>query len=566
MNVNQFPTARQIAGSITLAATLSALTGIAPSQAAGLPQGPGIRFARPIAVAHRSLPLFRLTRTAPPSAFVAHSLGSKYRFAMENTRLVARDAHHVLQAYVDAESGEAQIFPDLDAHGGAPATAASITQAAAAVFARRDIIPSDATQLRLGDPEPIFSQSASLTADGKTRPNGSPDLLFTYVPAIRYAAGLPVYGNGSQATVGIGNDGSIRALVRRWQAARPAAEVTPSMTSVQIAGSIDAQVRGLVNDDTTVVVDSVTPAYYDGDAKFLQPVYEFEATLHPRAHGAPTEHLRGFVPFGKLAEPLPVLGQRTGPPPAKPQTAGGIANVNEITLGQYANRDGTMQDMANAYLNGFDSVSPGHYGPPIVRTQWYWAYPYEVEANANSYLNAVNVAYTMPHGDWWENTTYSNYADFWYVDQIGVGGNPGYGAASGGQLATWIIDSCEVIPSYYDLQYTTGNGNTAFNNWWPVFQGLHRALGFRTEMLLGEDSMNQNIATSMAMGAGADSAFYNDVAAVNFGSPYLDTHLNLNVHFDRVSIMRDPRNYNESIYAVQGQSASGQLNNVWMGN
>jgi hypothetical protein len=30
--------------------------------------------------------------------------------------------------------------------------------------------------------------------------------------------------------------------------------------------------------------------------------------------------------------------------------------------------------------------------------------------------------------------------------------------------------------------------------------------------------------------------------------------------------MYDPRNASESIFSVQGQSASGQLTNVWMGN
>ena len=324
--------------------------------------------------------------------------------------------------------------------------------------------------------------------------------------------------------------------------------------------------KNYVERDVTITVDSIKPAYYDGNAKYLQPVYEFEATMHPSSKITSNEHVRGFVPVGKLVEPIRVLGVKNGAGPSSPHPAGsGGPMVSQIMLGQYANDDGSMQDMANAYYNGFDSVSPGVYGPPINRIQWYWAETWQVLSDANSYLNAMNVAYTMPHGNWWVNTTNGTGGSPWYVDQIGVGGNPGYGSASGGHLAAWIIDSCEVIPSYYDLQYTTGNGNSAFTYWWPVFQGLHRALGFRTEMLLGEDTMNYDIAQSMAEGAGADNAFYNGVAAVSFGT-YTDGHLGLTVHYDRVSIMHDPRNYNETIYAIQGQSASGTLNNVWMSN
>jgi hypothetical protein len=299
-------------------------------------------------------------------------------------------------------------------------------------------------------------------------------------------------------------------------------------------------------------------------------VYSFFATIR-YLHGGKDDHVRGYVPFGNLAEPLPTLGGISSATPPQPISGngqhGGIVNGNpsQITLGQYANDDGSMQDMANAYYSGFDSVSPGRYGPAINRTQWYYATVCMYYSCANSYVNDVQIAYTSPHGDWWENTTDSNDMGFFYIDQIGTGGNPGYGSSKTGRMVTWIMDSCENIPSYYDLQYTTGNGNNAFNNWWQVFQGLHRVLGYRTEMLLGEDTMNYDIAQALAEGANAGSAYYNEVAAVSY-STYTDAHLNLTVHYDRVSIMNDQRNGSESIYSVQGQSATSNMNNSWMGN
>lgn len=57
------------------------------------------------------------------------------------------------------------------------------------------------------------------------------------------------------------------------------------------------------------------------------------------------------------------------------------------------------------------------------------------------FLNAVNIAYTVPPGDWLYNTTLSNYGDAWYLPNIGTGGNPGFGldASVGRDLnAAWF--------------------------------------------------------------------------------------------------------------------------------
>jgi hypothetical protein len=577
---NQPSRRTRIASGLTLASTLSSLILAVPAPAAGLPQAGGITFAATIPAVTKPLPLFALAQTAAPTAFVGAAMHGKHAMAMEGSRFVSRDAKGVLQAFADARTGESQIFPDFSASGAA-AQPAALTRTAAAVFARPDVIPKDATQMRLGDSTPVFAAAASRDSSGATHATGAPQLLFTYVTADRFAAGLPVTGKGSHVTVGVGNDGSIRAFVRDWKAAVPAGTVVPTASAAQVQREIAAQLQPLQGRYGSISVDSVKAAYYDGDAKFMQPVYEFVATLGAR--GTLQDHIRGYVPVGKLAEALPIVGQAPagGPPPTAPSLANAprgigkhaMGNPYEITLGQYVNRSCTTGanclDMANAYLNGFDSVPAYWYGLPIVRTQWLWAYSFEVLGAANYYLNSVNVGYTNPHGDWYLNTTIGNYVptgDPWYVNQIGTGGNPGFGAAAGGQLATWIVDSCEVIPSFYDKQYTTGNGYNAFNYWWPVFQGLHRALGFRTQMLLGEDTMNYNIARYMAEGANADGAFYNEVAAAGTFPTYYDSHLGLYVHYDRVSTMNDVRNAYESIYSVQGQSAAGSLTNRWMGN
>ena len=131
------------------------------------------------------------------------------------------------------------------------------------------------------------------------------------------------------------------------------------------------------------------------------------------------------------------------------------------------------------------------------------------------------------------------------------------------------MDSCENAPSYYDLQVTTGNGNNAFNAWWPVFQGLHRVIAYRTMMLINQTGFDQQFGTDAEVGTNIGSAWYNDNASwySQYSSyTYLDTHLNIYVHYGSASLFQDSRNLKETIYNVQGQSASSNLNNSWMGN
>ncbi|MGA3318350.1 MAG: DUF6345 domain-containing protein [Candidatus Korobacteraceae bacterium] len=184
----------------------------------------------------------------------------------------------------------------------------------------------------------------------------------------------------------------------------------------------------------------------------------------------------------------------------------------------------------------------------------------------------MNVAYTEPHGDWLLNTTLSNYGDLWYVPNIGTGGNPGFGAAAGGVLATWVIMSCEVVPSMYDRQNEAGasdNPYTAFDAWWPVFQGLHNVIGFRTQMLYPDDSLQFGFGYAASLGGDLNAAWFQEVAAndPNDG-PYQDTHLKGTpwVHYDRASTMIDARDLGQSIFSVGAQSASTTLWNFWMSN
>ena len=249
--INSPPTAQEAndvntrtATTLGIALTATLATQAVPAGAAILGQSGNFALSTQVPRAAGSLPLYRLARTAAPSAFVQSVVGGAgLSLRSEGSRFVARDAKGVLRAYSDPAPGEAQIFPDLTVRGGSPDLGA-MNRTEAAVFSRGDIVPHDATTFSVGAQNVISSVDAGAPANGKDQSVGQPEQLFTYVSALRQADGLPVYGIGSKATVGIGPDGSVRALVRRWQAASLAGSIAPALNQSQVVAAIRGQMAG----------------------------------------------------------------------------------------------------------------------------------------------------------------------------------------------------------------------------------------------------------------------------------------------------------------------------------
>ncbi len=502
-----------------------------------------------------------------------------------------------LRAFIDLKSGDAEFVPsfaDLVRTTGntRPLDPARATELAQAAFRDQRFIPKDATELRVAETIPVMGgEGAQPNADGKTTKTDKEAVqLMTMVPALRFAGGFPVYGFGSHALVTMANDGTVIGAMRRWRTATAASRIVPLMNPENVRNEIMRQLRPMVRSmGTKAVVDKVEIAYYDNNQNLLQPVYHFEATVQPAYERISPIRVSGFMPIGRAQEPIPDLTKKMdAASPGKAKTPdprrkdGGIGSAptpNDITLGEYCNRDWPNDNayisMSYAFFNGlkfFNSVIPGM-TPPVTRTQWYEAWPWEVVGpSSKSYMNAVNVAYTVPHGDWLINTTMSNNADLWYVGDIGTGGNPGYGAATGGVLATWVIMSCEVIPSFYDRANESGgsgNGYDAFNVWWGVFKGMHNAIGFRTIMFYPDDATNRGFGIVASLGCDVNAAWFQEVAAYHGGDgTYPSQHLKggPQVHYDRASTMIDGRDLGQSIFNVGAQTPSGTLWNFWMGN
>ena len=570
---------------------------------------PPIRITVDIPAPPAAMPLYKLTATRAPVEFLNEKLElvKLPQLKLDKENYVVRsgpDNAESLRAFIDLRSGDTEFIPNLaevvKQVGQAPfIDAERAVRLAHAAFMDERFIPKDATELRLAEPISVLggahTRPGTAETPGETR--RAPAHMMTLVPAVRYAEGFKVYGLGSHAVVTLGGDGSIIGAVRRWRMASVAERIQPAITAAQVRQEIVRQLQPMLEaKGTHAVVDKVEVAYYDNNKALLQPVYHFEATVQPSNERISPIRVSGFIPIDTPREPIPDLTRKTeGAKPGKSSLPnrelphggiGALPTPNDITLGEYANRnwpsDNGYISMSYAFLNGLtflDSVFPG-WTPPTTRTQWYEAWPWEVVGPASKYyLNAVNVAYTVPHGDWLINTTFSNYADLWYVPDIGTGGNPGFGAAAGGVLATWVIMSCEVIPSYYDRANEdggSGNGFDAFNAWWGVFQGLHNAIGFRTIMFYPDDDTNFGFGLAASLGGDVNAAWFQEVAAYHGGDgTYASQHLKPQhdpkqpppqVHYDRASTMIDGRDLGQSIFAVGAQSPAGTLWNFWMSN
>jgi hypothetical protein len=575
--------------------------------------GPALAQTAPIVIqaaipaAPPAVQIFRLSTATAPTDFLNAKLQALGLPALriEQDRLTARgsqikDHADLVRAYVNRATNDAELIPDLaelvktTSQPLPPDKLETIGDKALA-----SLIPKDQTVARPTSAIPVMGGPLTKVT---TTAVAAPRTIMTLVPAVRYAAGWPVFGRGSHAMVTLANDGTVVGMTRHWKSAASFESLKTRISTEQVSASILRQLKGITSTGSHAVVDQVRLAYYDGGANYLQPVYEFEAmvTPAPAVTGAPSPispiRVNGFVPIVQTLEPIPDLATppAKGTGPATPKQAitlngagtpdaatdaslraeiGGAGTADDFTLGEYANQDWQNDsgyvDMANTFLGGLlsDNIAP------INRTQWYVAYPWEVVgANSRYYMNAVNVAYTVPHGDWLVNSTLRNCCQPWSVTSIGTGGAPGFGAAAGGVLATWIIMSCEVIPSYYDrLNEINGSGNgfTAFNAWWPVFQGLHNAIGFRTIMYYPDDNLQSTFGQDAALGGDVNATWFQSLAAVEGGvGTYASQHLNGHpqVHYDRGSAMVDSRDLGQSIYAIQAQTASSGLWNFWMGN
>jgi hypothetical protein len=131
---------------------------------------------------------------------------------------------------------------------------------------------------------------------------------------------LPVDGPGSRALLQIGGSGEVEGLTRVWKTAKTVEMVKPSLSPEQVRAAIIEQLLPSI-ENSEVTVNGIELAYYDANREFLRPVYRFTARIHqitmPQTPARANDNfVIGYLPFARAFEPLPVLGQHTGPEPS----------------------------------------------------------------------------------------------------------------------------------------------------------------------------------------------------------------------------------------------------------
>ena len=139
-------------------------------------------------------------------------------------------------------------------------------------------------------------------------------------------------------------------------------------------------------------------------------------------------------------------------------------------------------------------------------------------SDRNEFVNSVQIALNEFHGSWDIFSTYKNYGDIVTLSDIATARGLGYGA--GGDLAYWILHSCEVIPTQTDM-------SNSFDIYWRIFRGLHSMLCYRTDMCINDDVI-ANFGLWVGLGAGIVPEWFLELAVTNAYGTNHDVYFDYN--------------------------------------
>ena len=95
--------------------------------------------------------------------------------------------------------------------------------------------------------------------------------------------GIPVIGSGSKIVVNIGNKGEITGLIRKWREINKAQKRSVKTEEMISQNEAESNFREIVADefakDAKAAIKNIKLVYYDGDGRFIQPVYGIESSV-----------------------------------------------------------------------------------------------------------------------------------------------------------------------------------------------------------------------------------------------------------------------------------------------
>jgi hypothetical protein len=477
--------------------------------------------------------------------------GAELRASFDGDRLVA---------YVHLTTGESRVFPSLENLQPGEHLAQQAAAAAERIARDRSLFPEDASEV-------VPLAPVTLLAARHSREHGDsrPAEYLSFVRFERRIGGLPVFGPGSTAMIGVAEGGSIHAFTHRWRMAGSSEEIAPHSRE-EVGRAILEQLRPSAKVDH-VHVTTVMVGYYDAGRDFLQPVYRFEATIESTdAKLAANRHILGYVSIGDPPEPLPVLGVQRGKSPAEPPARGRLAKTSaaahggDPSVGRYVVRNDSPDwvSSANDFMANLEEAQALFGVIRFTDSQYYWAEPWEFLTDRNAFVNDVQIALNEVHGNWGLFSTRDNHDDIVQLSDVPAGG---YGSGGGGALAFWILHSCEIIPTQTDEA-------TSFDVWWNLFDGLHAAVGYRTEMFIA-DGVTGPFGFVIGLGAPVVSAWISEVvgnSSYNPDTSYYDDNRKFNEPMGRPSAIAVCGHGDDTAADVGPLSAATCLTEWWIGN
>ena len=399
---------------------------------------------------------------------------------------------------------------------------------------------------------------------------------------------IPVCGPGSRASFGFGADGQVHSLSYQWNPAALASDRVKPIPAEQIYKSISKQLSSYA-ESRAVKVDAVDLCFYDSGLKYMQPVYQFRATLNadqlPGINKTAPSHILGYISVGKTAlEDIPSLSSpRKGVDPGnpfqspKPQNSASPGRRRSLTeraigstvnIGRYVVRDDSGGFVQNArdFWGGLGGPGGLWFLSPVatfVDKQFYWSKPFLFTSDKDSFINQVHVAHVEAHGAVHLFTTEKSCCDTVSLADIP---STGYGGGAGGILAYWTIHTCSFIPTTDD--FSAADSNLAWDPWWPVFNGIHAVTGARTHTYIQDDVM-EKFGIALSLGASYVGAWLGAMYVTyhDRGDPtYFDDAVKKTQPLGRASAVFVTGHVNDNVLQLGNLGRPGQLSMMWYAN
>ena len=447
--------------------------------------------------------------------------------------------------------------------------------------------------------DPISLMSSNITQRGTKT---DPAAMLATVKFSRRIGGLPVFGPGSAASASYSANG-LESFSHRWSSAKPTKDHIEAHAPKLIRDRLVEHVGDLAAEQAVKLHDA-TPAYYDDGNGTVQPVYRYRISTPSKDGKAAPAMYVGYIPMGDPVGDLPPLTPKVSVFPEDPAATkadagrlhelsgirtlrdaldrrvvdlgageivhnlaggtggtGGAPEQSSICVGRYVVRQDNTGWVASA--NSFwDNLNAGallggsrtHFN----NRQYYWAEPRLFLADKDAFINDVHLALTEVHGNWNLFTTFQNWGDVVRLSDVP---HTGYGGDHLGCLAYWILHSCEVIP-------TSTDESSSYDVWWNIFNGLHAAMGYRTEMWIN-DQVSSLFGLLVGLGAPVVSSWLSTVINDNDYHPadsYYDGNRHMNEPMGRPSAIAVTGHGDDTVRMVSPLPKPSSLTEWWYDN